>query len=42
MMYSWINQIGADDEGYWKEYCEEYDRAQGQIELFLQTVMMRD
>ena len=28
MMYSWLFEIGADDDKYWDEYCEEYEREQ--------------
>ena len=28
MMYSWLLEIGADDNTYWEEYCEEYEREQ--------------
>lgn len=29
MMYSWLFEIGADDEKYWEEYCNEYESEQG-------------
>jgi hypothetical protein len=28
MMYSWLFEIGAGDNNYWGEYCEEYEREQ--------------
>ena len=28
LMYSWLFDIGADDEKYWEEYCKEYEKRQ--------------
>ena len=33
MMYSWLFEIGADKEEYWKEYCKKYEDEQGKNTL---------